>query len=106
MGKRRQKAKQKTCAMCGRVGKRVFTRDSDGRVVCRNTQACVTRLCDRVFLDNKPKPLMMPPNPIFLRYHFYGVVSQGEIGEMTSATLEFAGEKLAEVLTHRMTLDA
>lgn len=64
--------------MCGRVGTRVFMRDSHGRTVCRNTAACVIRLCDKVFLD-KPKP---PPNDwinlgtVMSRVRFYGVVAR------------------------------
>lgn len=71
---------QKTCVLCGRVGTRVFKRGPRGDV-CTNTKACVTRLCDKVFLD-KPKPKLVG-DMVFLgtlmeNVKLYGV--QGEQG--------------------------
>lgn len=51
----------KTCIRCGRVGTRGIKSTADGDF-CRKTRACVTRVCDKVFLDPPPK-LGWPNSP-------------------------------------------
>jgi hypothetical protein len=80
---------QKTCVLCGRVGTRVFKQGPRGGDVCTNTKACVTRLCDKVFLDPL-KPIEAPW--VFLgtlaeSVKFYGVIDDVPVRSI-KATIE------------------
>lgn len=86
---------QRTCELCGRVGTRCWQRNTDGRTVCRNQSGCVKRLCDKLFLDNKPSQAVLDgwvdlgyiDQPDSVKIRFHGVVADLDAPTM-KATLQ------------------
>lgn len=100
---------RRVCAMCNRVGTRVFMRTDDGRTVCRNQRACVERLCDKLFLD-KPKWTPAVGDMVYLGtlmpdVKLYGVVNDPNTpGSMTATLVSDDATQAVKVLQEEFSI--